>query len=132
MATNLTISPSGGEGGASESEPLVRVRLDDRVLGVPLARTREVVMLGSVTPIPFAPAKVRGAVNLGGRMATVIDLRAALGLPAREASGPDVGLGIEVDGHLYALVVDTVDEVGQPDSDSETIERLNVAAVVSA
>ena len=97
MATNLTISPSGGEGGASESEPLVRVRLDDRVLGVPLARTREVVMLGSVTPIPFAPAKVRGAVNLGGRMATVIDLRAALGLPAREASGPDVGLGIEVD-----------------------------------
>ena len=132
MATNLTTSPSGGEGGASESEPLVRIRLGDRVLGVPLGRTREVVMLAGVTPIPFAPAKVWGAVNLGGRMATVIDLRAALGLPARQASGPVVGLGIEVDGHLYALVVDAVDEVAQEDSEPEPLARLDVTAVISA
>jgi purine-binding chemotaxis protein CheW len=55
--------------------------------GVEVDAVREVVRDQPITPVPLAPAAVRGLVNLRGRIVTAVDLRRCLGLePA--APGP--------------------------------------------
>ena len=86
------------------------VRLDGRLLGIPAAHVREVVRLPEVTRIPTAPPMIAGIMNLRGQLITAIDLRARLGLPPL-AHGDAMGIVTEHDGHLYALVVDSVGDV---------------------
>ena len=132
MANELMNGTARDESDAAAAPRFVVFRLGARTFGVPLAQVREVVALGTVTPIPFAPSKVRGAVNLGGRVAIVIDLRTALGLPAHRETGAEVGLAVEHDGHLYTLIVDAVDEMPDGEAGDAAAERVDIAAVVSA
>ena len=57
-------------------------RLDKDRYALPLGAIREVVLPPShVSRVPRAPEAVRGVMNLRGRVITVVDLRALLGLP---------------------------------------------------
>lgn len=47
--------------------------------GFAIARIREIIEYGRVTPIPMMPAFVRGVINLRGRVLPVIDLAARFG-----------------------------------------------------
>jgi chemotaxis signal transduction protein len=71
-----------------------------------------VVELGKVSPVPRAPDFVKGLTALRSAAMTVIDCAAALGLPSEDgdAQGRRAAV-IEDQGHLYALLVDDVDDV---------------------
>lgn len=71
-----------------------------------------VVELGKVSPVPRAPGSVRGLTALRSAAMTVIDCARALGLPSsdEDPEGRRAAV-IERDGHLYALLVDAVEDV---------------------
>jgi purine-binding chemotaxis protein CheW len=57
-------------------------RVEKERYALPLASVREVLVLPEiVSRVPRAPAAVRGVINLRGRVVTVVELRALLGLP---------------------------------------------------
>lgn len=113
---------------SGSSDKVVAIHAAGRVFTLPIAVVRDAVALGTVALVPFAPAKVRGLINVGGAVSTVIDLRAALGL-APKPPAHDVGVTVEHDGHLYTLLVDQVDGVAAPAAAAKA-EPLDLAAVV--
>ena len=71
---------------------------------------RSVVELDIVTPVPRSPAHVAGLAALRSRAMTVIDCRSSLELA--EATEPTkLAVVVDVEGFLYALIVDDVVEV---------------------
>jgi purine-binding chemotaxis protein CheW len=59
------------------------VLLGGRPFAVDVADAREVVTLDTTTPVPGAPARVVGVMNLRGGVLPVVEARPLLGLPAR-------------------------------------------------
>ena len=60
----------------------VLFRVDKGLYAVPLAAVREVVTSpGVFTRVPRAPSSVKGVINLRGRVVTVVELSALLGVP---------------------------------------------------
>lgn len=130
MATDLT-TRAAREAGEPRSDRWVTVHVGGRALAVPLGCVREAAALGAVTPVPLAPAKVRGMVGIGGRTATAIDLRRALGLPPAPPGAGEIGLAVEIDGYLYVLIADSVDGVTRMDPDKPAVPPLDLAGVVA-
>jgi purine-binding chemotaxis protein CheW len=83
------------------------IRLDDRLLGLPLAEVSEVLRAVHVTPIPEAPDTVLGAINVRGEWRVVLNLRKRFGLPDTPIS-PRERL-ILVDGEPFCFPADSVD-----------------------
>ena len=63
-----------------------------------------------MSTVPCAPAHVFGLFALRSRVLTVIDTIAALG-GERSSPGEKQAVIVTVDGHLYGLLVDNVDDV---------------------
>ena len=71
---------------------------------------RSVVELDIVTPVPRKPEHIAGLAALRSRAMTVIDCRGSLELA--EASDPSkLAVVVDIEGFLYALLVDDVVEV---------------------
>jgi purine-binding chemotaxis protein CheW len=108
------------EEAAAERELLV-LWLGDDPYAIPVERVREIVRLRPITPIPRAPAAVRGVLSLRGEIVQVIDLRRRLGLVAFDRESDAAGDGhserrrIVVlngeEGQMTGLLVDRVSEV---------------------
>lgn len=77
---------------------------------VPLMAVEEVATIGPITPVPFMPDYFRGIMNLRGRVVSVLDLRAKLGLPAVITAETSMLVMDEGGGHL-GVIVDSVDRV---------------------
>ncbi len=58
--------------------------------GLPLAAVREVVQPSQMSRVPRSPKSVRGIMNLRGRVVTVVDLAALLGVGWREGETPQL------------------------------------------
>jgi purine-binding chemotaxis protein CheW len=70
------------------------------------------VEIESIKPVPQAPLHVAGLAALRSRVLTVIDCSAALELGSGTAAGRSrEAIVIAADGHPYALLVDTVEDV---------------------
>jgi purine-binding chemotaxis protein CheW len=66
-------------------------RIGSERYGLPLAAVREVVPPAPMSLVPCAPEVVRGIMNLRGRVVTVVDLGALLGLAVNgDATGGKV------------------------------------------
>ena len=87
---------------------LVSVEVVGQSWGIPIAAVREVLGPQSLTPVPLAPPAVAGFLNLRGRIVTVLDLRATLGLGRTEEPERATEIVIEQDGELYSLMIDGV------------------------
>jgi purine-binding chemotaxis protein CheW len=70
-----------------------------------------VVEIDALTPVPRAPTHVAGLAALRSRVLTVIDTHAALGLGLIERRSLMPTIIAMVDGHLYGLLVDSIDDV---------------------
>jgi len=87
------------------------MHLGDEVFGIDIAHINTVITPQPITPVPQAPAYVKGVMNLRGTILPVIDLRTRFNI-AGEPSTTDCRIVIvEVDGVTAGLVVDTVSEV---------------------
>jgi purine-binding chemotaxis protein CheW len=94
------------------SEPVVTFTLGGRRAGLRATHVHSVVELESVTPVPRAPAHIRGLTALRSAALAVIDCAVVIGLPSIEGElrGRRAAV-IEEGGHLYALLVDEVEDV---------------------
>lgn len=78
---------------------------------LPAEFVESVVEIDDVTPVPCVSPHVLGLFALRSRVLTVIDSTAALDLGAHDRSGLMYAVIVTVDGHLYGLLVDQVEDV---------------------
>ncbi len=82
---------------------------------------RSVLDLEVVVPVPLAPSHVLGLTTRRSQTITVIDCCQALGLaPVSNPIGKRAAV-IEYEGHLFALLVDTIDDISQAISEPRDI-----------
>ena len=93
------------------SELLLIVTIAERRCAFRAHDVQSVIETGLITPIPRAPAHVRGLSALRSQALTVIDCRSSIGMdPAR--FGTDLRAPVvSIDGHAYALQVDAVEDI---------------------
>ena len=104
---------------------LVIFALDQGRYALPLERVERAVRMVEVTPLPKAPAIVRGVVNVQGRLVPVIDLRRRFALPERAAALGDQLLIARSATLSVAMIVDTVLDVAECDA-QEVIASASV------
>ena len=96
---------------AAEAATFVTFMIAGQAFGVPVLVVQDILLPDRIAPIPLAHPAVRGSINVRGKIVTVVDVRARLGLPAGESSERRMGVTVENQGELYALLVDRVGDV---------------------
>lgn len=76
---------------------------------------QEVIRVGTVTPVPHAPAEVLGVINLRGKIVTLLDTGLLLGFPPGSPDTQNRIFVIEDKGEFFGMLVDRVDEVVELD-----------------
>jgi purine-binding chemotaxis protein CheW len=100
---------------------LLVVSLAGRRMALRAAEVHSVIELDALTPIPRAPRHVAGLSALRSRVLTVIDCRRSLELaphPCDDDTAKAKAAVVEFEGHLYALLVDGVEDVVEAQSDA--------------
>jgi len=87
------------------------LRMDKQRYALRLRDVDRVLRMVEITALPEPPPGVLGVINVQGRVLSVIDLRRALHLPAREVDPEDVLILVHSEGAIVALAADGVDGV---------------------
>jgi len=94
------------------NELLLVVTIAGERVALPSTAVESVVELDALIPVPRAAPHVAGLSALRSRVLTVIDCMRALELGVTDCSdGIREAVVVELDGHHYALLVDTVEDV---------------------
>src|SRR6187399_3102450 len=94
------------------NELLLIVTIAGSRVALPAASVESVVELEALIAVPRAPAHVAGLSALRSRVLTVIDTQRSLGFGESDCSdGIREAAVVEIDGHHYALIVDSVEDV---------------------
>ena len=89
----------------------VTVMIGGQLFGLPINRVQDVFMPERMARVPLASAEIAGVLNLRGRIVTVVDMRARLGLPKNEEGKPPMAVGVDLRGESYGLLIDQIGEV---------------------
>ena len=89
---------------------LLSFRLADEEYSVDIMSVREIRGWTRATPLPHAPAYVRGVINLRGTVMPVVDMRARLGFATAPKAARPVIVVAEIGDDLAGLMVDAVCE----------------------
>lgn len=115
--SNARFNPSAGQ-----VLELVTMQLGDQLFAIAVQHVHDILGPQRITRVPLAPKAVAGSLNLRGRIVTVLDLRVPLGLCQAANTDGAMNVVVDMDGELYALLVDQVGEVLTVPA--ETIEPL--------
>ena len=85
--------------------------LGDDLFAVDVLKVQEIRGFSDVTPVPKAPAYVRGIMNLRGTVIPVMDLRLRFGLAARTYDKLTLVVVVRAASKLVGVVVDAVSAV---------------------
>lgn len=97
---------------STDDVELLSFRLDDQEYCVEITSVREIRGWTGATPLPHAPAHVKGVINLRGTVLPVIDLAARLGMaPIEEGEGRKVVVVVQDGGDAAGLLVDAVSDI---------------------
>jgi len=96
---------------AGQTTLLATFFVRDALCALDAAGVQEVIRLGPLTPVRYAPEEVLGIVNLRGKIVTVIDLGLRLGFAKAVAAGDSRVFIVENRNEFIGLLVDRVDEV---------------------
>lgn len=80
-------------------------------VALPAAEIRSIIETDELAPVPHAPPHIAGLTAVRSQALTVIDSRASLGLAAGSHRPGDRAVVIAHGGHLYALLLDNIDDV---------------------
>ena len=80
------------------------------LFGIEVMRVQEVTGTPSITPVPLAPAFIRGLINLRGQLATALGLKELIG-QSSGASTNEMSVVCRMDGNLVSLMVDQIGDV---------------------
>lgn len=105
---------------------LCTFRLGDALCGVDILRVQEINRQLELTPVPQAPAYVRGVTNLRGRVITVVDLGAKLGLGEFQPGEHSRNVIVSSQGELIGVLVDEIADVVPADADAVEPPPANV------
>ena len=98
-------------------ENYVTFIVNDQLFGIPVLKVQDILTPDRIAFIPLAPPEVKGAINLRGRIVTVLDVRVRLGLEKNQSVKDSMGVTIEHQHDLYTLLVDQVGDVVGLESD---------------
>jgi purine-binding chemotaxis protein CheW len=79
--------------------------------GVEILKIQEIKGFSAITPLPNAPAYVKGVLNLRGTIVPIIDLRKRFGMPEEAYTAFTVIVVVQVHGKITGFVVDAVSDV---------------------
>jgi purine-binding chemotaxis protein CheW len=83
----------------------------DAWCGIDILTVQEINKPTAVTPVPLAPAYVKGILNLRGQIITVLDVSTLLGQPFRIATKRQRNIIVQFDNESIALQVDSIGDV---------------------
>ena len=89
----------------------VTAMIGGQLFGLPISRVQDVFMPERVTRVPLSSREIAGVLNLRGRIVTVVDMRARLGLPKPEDGKVPMAVGVDLRGESYGLLIDQIGEV---------------------
>src|ERR1700741_2873414 len=81
-----------------------------QLFGLPISRVQDVFMPERLTRVPLSSQEIAGVLNLRGRIVTVVDMRARLGLPKNDDGKPPMAVGVDLRGESYGLLIDQIGE----------------------
>ncbi|MEP4195928.1 MAG: chemotaxis protein CheW [Aliishimia sp.] len=96
------------EKGSSE---LLTFKLSQQEYALDIMSVREIRGWTKTTPMPHAPAFMRGVINLRGTVLPVMDLAARLGLPPIETTERNVIIVVKCKDGMTGLLVDAVSDI---------------------
>jgi len=99
---------SGQDG---EPRQFLTFTLHEEEYAIDILKVQEIKGMSKITPIPNAPAHVKGVMNLRGTVVPVIDLRRRFSMASVEADNLTVIIVVNVGKQVAGLVVDTVSDV---------------------
>jgi purine-binding chemotaxis protein CheW len=104
-------------------------RLAGLLFGIELRCVQEVVRSAEMSPVPLAPAVVKGLINLRGQIVTALDLRTRLQLDATGVASPAMNVVVRTDDGPVSLLVDEIGDVVEVGEESferppETLHAL--------
>ncbi len=85
--------------------------IGDILMGVDIQKVQEINRHVDMTPVPHAPACVRGVINLRGDVVTVVDLRTVLELEPAEINETSRNMIAKAGDEQIGLLVDRIADV---------------------
>ena len=110
----------------SDAAAFVTFTVAGQLFGVPVIRVQDILTPDVIAPVPGGPKQVRGLINLRGRIVTVIDMRARLGLPKAEDGKAPMAVGVDLRGESYGLLIDQIGEVLRLPEDGKEENPVNL------
>ena len=104
----------------------VTAMIGGQLFGLPISRVQDVFMPERLTRVPLSPAEIADVLNLRGRIVTVVDMRARLGLPKNDDGKPPMAVGVDLRGESYGLLIDSVGEVLKLDDAAREANPINL------
>lgn len=95
----------------TSSSELLTFKLAQQEYALDIMLVREIRGWTKTTPMPHAPAFMRGVINLRGTVLPVMDLAARLGLPAIETTERNVIIVVKFKDGMTGLLVDAVSDI---------------------
>lgn len=96
---------------ASETHQFLTFALGQEEYGVEILKIQEIKGFSQVTPLPNAPAYVKGVLNLRGTIVPIVDLRKKFNLPEMDYTQFTVIVVVQVKGKTLGFIVDAVSDV---------------------
>lgn len=95
----------------NSSSELLTFKLAQQEYALDIMSVREIRGWTKTTPMPHAPAFMRGVINLRGTVLPVMDLAARLGLPPIETTERNVIIVVKCKDGMTGLLVDAVSDI---------------------
>lgn len=112
----------------ADVQHMVVCRVGSERFALPVSAVREVVAGSPVTPLPGAPAAVRGLANVHGVLVTVVSAPLLLGL----SSGPPCEwlIVLTMHGSRVGIEVDEVEDLSGTGQESESLRALDLDMLI--
>jgi purine-binding chemotaxis protein CheW len=111
------------EGALSE---YVTAMIGGQLFGLPISRVQDVFMPERLTRVPLSSGEIAGVLNLRGRIVTVVNMRARLGLPKDGVDRSPMAIGVDLRGESYGLLIDQIGEVLKLPDDGREENPVNL------
>lgn len=95
----------------STTKELLTFKLGQQEYALDIMSVREIRGWTKTTPMPHAPAFMRGVINLRGTVLPVMDLAARLGLPPAQTTERNVIIVVKCNVGMTGLLVDAVSDI---------------------
>jgi purine-binding chemotaxis protein CheW len=102
---------SGQSSFATDGRQYLTFRLGQEEYGVEILKVQEIRGCSAITPVPNAPAYLKGVMNLRGTIVPVVELRAKFSMPEAEYNQFTVIIVVKVGTKVMGLIVDAVSDV---------------------